>query len=59
MSRSVSLAAWEKLNDKIGALLGDQLGAFSGATQIERLVAKFPCPPRVFDLGAGLGDLIP
>ena len=58
MSRTFTVSARGKLNDKIEAILGNRLDAFPGATPIERLIAKFPCPPRVFDPGADLGDLI-
>jgi hypothetical protein len=58
MSRAFTASARAKVNDKIQAILGNRLDGFAGATPTERLIAKFPCPPRVFDPGADLGDLI-
>jgi uncharacterized protein (TIGR02646 family) len=58
MSRTFTAAARAKVNEKITAILGNRLDPFPGNTPIERLIAKFPCPPRVFDPGADLGDLI-
>ena len=58
MSRAFTISARVKLNEKIATVLGNRLDPFPGNTPIERLIAKFPCPPRIFDPGADLGDLL-
>lgn len=50
-SRARNRSHWDAFNQTLSALMGNLLDAFPGSTPIERLMAKFPCPPRVFDPG--------
>jgi uncharacterized protein (TIGR02646 family) len=58
MTRELTVKVHTSLNTKLATVLGNRLDAFEGDTTEEKLLAKFPCPPREFDDVDDLADLL-